>query len=196
VGFAVLATLSGSEPGPTAGWTVTVYYTAVEAYHSGAPTPVVGCPTVDCAHGSADLGTFPADFVAAVRDEGTGRTTSGRYLNWSHDVGFWLDHIPRDAYGRPLRPFESAAADTAVLAAGTGFTIVDCGRETDGTPVHPTVCARLRQAHWIVSDLFTPGFGGPRHVDVYIGEETDPGFTDSPWYCTLRHATLRVQPAQ
>lgn len=190
----MLAGVTGSQPASTAGWTVTVYYTAVEAYHTGAPTPVAGCPTLDCAHGSADLGTYPRDFVEAVRDEGTGRTASGRYLNWSHDVGFWLDSIPRDAYGHRLRPFESAAADPAVLPAGTRFTILDCGRETDGTPIDPAVCARLRQAQWVVSDLFTPGAGGRGHIDVYLGEETGPGFTDSPWYATLTHATLRVVP--
>jgi len=189
---AVLVAFSAAEPDDAAGWTVTVYYTAVERYHSGAPTSVIGCPAIDCAHGTAELGTYPADFVAAVRTEGTGRTATGRYLNWSHDVGFWLDDAPRDAYGQPLRPFRSAAADPAVLPAGTRFTIVDCGRESDGASIPPAVCTRLRQASWTVSDQFTPGFGGPRHVDVYIGEETGPGFTDSPWYCTLTGATLRV----
>jgi hypothetical protein len=184
--------LTRSRPDDSAAWTVTVYYTAVEAYHSGPPTPVVGCPTMDCAHGTTDLGTYPVDFVAAVRAEGAGRTVTGRYLNWSYDVGFWLDHVPRDAYGQPLRPFESAAADPAVLAAGTRFSIVDCGHEADGGPVPAVVCARLRQARWTVNDQLTPGFGGPHHVDVYIGEETGPAFTESPWYCTLSEAILRV----
>lgn len=182
------AMLTGSRPDDSTTWTVTVYYTAVQSYHSGAPTPVVGCPTMDCAHGNADLGTYPADFVAAVRTEGTGRTAGGRYLNWSHNVGFWLDNTPRDAYGQPLRPFESAAADPDVLPAGTRFALLDCGRE----PVSRVVCARLRQARWTVTDQFTPGFGGARHVDLYIGAETGPGFTESPWYCTLTGVTLRV----
>jgi hypothetical protein len=91
----------------------------------------------------------------------TGRLAAGRYLNWSHDVGYWLDHAPRDAYGQPLRPFESAAADVGVLPAGAGFTIVDCGREADGSAIDAAVCARLRQARWTVTDQFTPGFGGP-----------------------------------
>lgn len=192
--FVVLAgvMLTGSRPDNPATWTVTVYYTAVQAYHKGSPTPVVGCPNMDCAHGTSDLGTYPADFVEAVRDEGTGRTTTGRYLNWSHDIGFWLDDAPRDAYGRPLRPFESAAADPTVLPAGTRFSIMDCGHDTDGTPIAAAVCSRLRQAAWTVSDQFTPGLGGSHHVDVYIGEETGPGFTESPWYCTLAAATLRI----
>jgi len=75
-----------------------------------------------------------------------------------------------------------------VLPAGSRFAIVDCGRAA----IHPTVCASLRHARWLVTDQFTPGFGGPRHVDVYIGEETAPDFTASPWYCTLAGATLRI----
>jgi len=43
-----------------------------------------------------------------------------------------------------------------------------------------------------VRDEFTPGLGGPRHVDLYIGEETGPGFTGGPWYTTLQGATLTV----
>lgn len=169
-------------------WTLTVYYTAVEAYHRGPPTPVVGCLTLDCVDRDADLGTYPRGFVETVRVEGTGRTAGGRYLNWSYDVGYWLDHAPRDAYGQPLRPFEAAAADVGVLPAGAEFTILDCGR----SPIDPAVCARLRQARWTVTDQFTPGFGGPRHLDLYLGEETGPDFTDSAWYCTLTAATLRI----
>lgn len=180
----------------SATWTATVYYTAVEAYHTGQPTSVAGCPNIDCAHGTADLGTYRADFVEAVRAEGTGRATSGRYLNWSHDIGFWLDHAPRDAYGQPLRPFESAAADPAVLPAGTRFTIIDCGHDTDGAPISATVCTRLRQAEWTVTDQFTPGLGGQRHVDMYIGEQTGPRFTESPWYCTLSGSSLRIAAAR
>lgn len=60
-------------------WTVTVYYTAVEDFYDGAAVDVVGCAELDCAHGDADLGTHPEDFVTAVRDEGTGRLTGGRY---------------------------------------------------------------------------------------------------------------------
>ena len=58
----------------SAGWTVTVYYTAVASLHSGARRRVTGCPKIDCTHGHANLGTYPADFVQAVHDEGTGHT--------------------------------------------------------------------------------------------------------------------------
>jgi hypothetical protein len=167
---------------------VTVYYTAVERFHGGPTETVTGCPRLECRRGDDDLGTYPSAFVRAVHDEGTGRTAAGRYLNWSSDVGFWLDSAPRDTAGRALRPFGSAAADVGVLRAGSRFAIVDCGR----TRVAPAVCAGLSAARWTVTDEFTPGLGGDRHVDVYIGEETGPGFVDSDWYTTLDGATLTI----
>ena len=172
------------------GWEVTVYYTAVQRFHDGPPETVTGCRGLDCAYGDADLGEYPADFVAAVREEGTGRTADGRYLNWSYDVGYWLDTAARDTAGAPLRPFVSAAADPGVLPRGTAFRIAGCGR-VDGTAPPATVCTALRRAHWSVTDEFTPGLGGSKHVDVYIGEETGPGFTGSAWYLTLTGASLR-----
>lgn len=206
IALAICVALSGTAcsastppPGPDGApqsrtsWTVTVYYTAVQGFHTGETTRVVGCPGLDCTFGDDDLGTYPATFVAAVRDEGTGRTADGRYLNWSSDIGFWLDDTPRDARGEALRPFESAAADPDVLPAGTRFTIVGCGRDDTGSAVPAQVCDRLRVARWVISDEFTPGLGGPRHIDVYIGEQTGPDFTDSPWYTTLPAALLVVQ---
>lgn len=175
------------------GWTVTVYYTAVAAYHGGELERVRGCPQFECDGGSpaVDLGAFPATFVRAVHDEGTGRISAGRYLNWSVDVGYWLDTAPRDSAGGALEPWRTAAADPGVLTAGNRFTITSCG---SGEDVSPQVCDRIRDAEWTVRDEFTPGLGGERHVDVYIGEETGPGFTDSDWYTTLTGATLRVTP--
>jgi hypothetical protein len=178
--------------GSSAGWEITVYYTAVEQYHSGPPVTVTGCPTLDCVHGSGILGTFPKDFVRAVHDEGTGATRDGRYLNWSFDTGYWIDSSTRDTDGRPLTPFVSAAADPDVLAPGTTFTIEDCGSQDDGSAPTALVCSRLRAAHWTITDEFTPGLGGEKHLDAYIGEETGPGFTESDWYLTLMGATVRI----
>lgn len=169
------------------GWEITVYYTAVERFHDGDPIPVTGCPSLDCVGRNDALGEFPADFVDAVRDEGTGLTTSGQYLNWSYDTGFWLDSAPRTSDGGVLEPFVSAAADSDVLPPGTAFTIADCGRRDEVTAA---VCARLRAASWRISDEFTPGLGGRRHIDAYIGPETGPGFTASEWYTTLIGARL------
>jgi hypothetical protein len=91
-----------------------------------------------------------------------------------------------------LQPFRSAAADPDVLPRGTGFTIADCGHAEDGGPVPVPVCGRLRAAHWTVSDQFTPGLGGVRHVDAYLGEETGPRVTGTDWYVTLAGAALTV----
>lgn len=186
---------AGSRAGPGAtltGWTVTVYYTAVERFHTDAPVTVTGCRRLDCAHGRDDLGRYPSSFVSAVHDEGTGRTSGGTYLNWSYDTGYWLDTAPRDSAGGPLRPWESAAADRSVLPAGTRFRITGCGHDEDGSRVPGGVCDRFRSARWTVTDEFTPGLGGSRHVDVYVGEETGPGFTDSDLYATLSGATLET----
>lgn len=195
--LAVLPAGCGAGPGDGAassdGWQITVYYTAVERFHHGDPVPVTGCAVLDCANGSDDLGTYPADFVQAVQDEGTGQTVSGRYLNWSHDIGFWLDSEPRAGDGSPLVPFVTAAADPDVLAPGTRFTITACGAQDDGSPPPEDVCVALRGASWRIADEFTPGLGGPRHIDVYLGPETGPGFTDSPWYITLMGATIRAE---
>jgi hypothetical protein len=174
----------------TSGWEITVYYTAVEKYHDGEPTPVTGCPRLECSNGDDDLGTYPAGFVEAVEEEGTGRTTAGKYLNWSHDVGFWLDSAPRSSDGNVLTPWVSAAADPDVLPYGTRFTVAACGTQEDGSRAPAAVCAALRGAAWRVTDEFTPGLGGPKHLDAYIGPETGPGFTDSEWYLTLVGARL------
>jgi hypothetical protein len=173
------------------GWEITVYYTAVQSFHDGEPETVTGCRGLDCAHGDDNLGEYPADFVAAVRDEGTGRTADGRYLNWSYDIGFWLDTAARDAAGGPLRPFVSAAADPEVLPRGARFRIAGCGHTDDGATPPAVVCSALRRARWTVTDEFTPGLGGSKHIDVYIGEETGPDFTGSAWYLTLLGASLR-----
>ncbi|MFI1989118.1 hypothetical protein [Actinoplanes sp. NPDC020271] len=176
----------------SSGWEITVYYTAVEDFHDGADTPVTGCAKLDCKDGRDDLGSYPSDFVDAVKDEGTGRTSSGQYLNWSYDIGFWLDSEPRTSDGERLTAFVSAAADPDVLPQGTGFTITACGTQDDGSAPQEAVCAALRDGAWKISDEFTPGLGGRKHIDAYIGPETSANFTDSDWYITLNGAELRT----
>jgi hypothetical protein len=100
--------------------------------------------------------------------------------------------VPRDSHGGRLRPFSSAAADADVLARGTEFRLADCGRADDGGDPPEAACARLRDATWRVVDEFTPGLGGDRHVDLYIGEETGPSFTETDLYLSLTAATLAV----
>jgi hypothetical protein len=181
--------------GPAAtsrGWEVTVYYTAVERFHHGDPVAVTGCPQLACKNGDRDLGSYPADFVQAVKDEGTGRTSKGTYLNWSYDTGYWLDTATRDSYGHPLVAFVSAAADPVVLPRGTRFTIADCGRADDGSALPGKVCGALRSEKWLITDEFTPGLGGSKHIDAYIGPETGEHFTDSDWYITLTDARITL----
>ncbi len=180
------------------GWTITVYYTAVESFHHGQPQQVTGCPRQDCEHGHDALGTYPKDFVKAVHDEGTGRITNGdhagSYLNWSYDTGYWLDTVPADTTGQRLQPFISAAADSGVLAQGARFTVVACGTEEDHSAIDTGACGRLRAATWTIHDEFTPGLGGNKHIDLYVGEEDREDFTDSPLYLTgvgARIATVR-----
>ncbi|SUB09352.1 hypothetical protein [Nocardia brasiliensis] len=170
-------------------WTVTVNYTAVESYHDGPREPVRGCADADCTDPDAEIGLLPSDFIAAVREEGTGRITSGAhagtYLNWSYDTGFWLDSAPRDAAGEILRPFHSAAADG--LDPGTRLRLTDCGIID---PEAADACTRFQSAEWFVGDEFIPGFGGPHHLDLYVGEETAPDFTDTPDFVLFAGATV------
>lgn len=131
-----------------------------------------------------------------MEDEGTGLITSGphagMYLNWSAGLpgsGIWLDTEPRNSYGGVLVPFVTAASDD--LARFTQVHLVSCGTNTDGTPPDPTVCATLEASSWQILDQFTPGLGGPNHIDLYIGDETGPNFeTTSPFWITYDGATL------
>ncbi|WP_165495361.1 hypothetical protein [Actinomadura roseirufa] len=180
--------------GHRGGWRITTYYTALQSLYHGKPKAVRGCLRFHCSHGKDPLGSYPEDFLKVVQTEGSGRLTAGtgegRYLNWSSSVGFWLDATTRDSSGRPLRGWTSAAADRSVLARGQGFVIAGCGKDGNGRPVEDEVCRRFRKARWTVTDLFRPGYGGENHADVYIGEEHGSRLADSPFYTTLRGATL------
>ena len=129
---------SGVPAGPTAadagadrqsGWEVTVYYTAVESFHDDETVEVRGCLTIDCTNGDDLLGEWPEGFVTAVKDEGTGRITSGeqagRYLNWASTEGYWLDDAPRDADGGVLVPMRSVPADGVPRAPRCNWSTVD-----------------------------------------------------------------------
>jgi hypothetical protein len=180
--------------GRAAGWRITTYYTALESLYHGERKAVRGCARFHCSHGRTPLGSYPKDFLKVVQTEGSGRLTEGpergRYLNWSHSVGFWLDDTTRDSRGRPLRAWASAAADRSVLARGRRFAIVDCGKDGNGRAIEDEVCTAFRKARWTVTDLFRPGYGGEDHADVYIGEEKGSRLAGSPFYTTLRGATL------
>ncbi|WP_021599120.1 hypothetical protein [Actinomadura welshii] len=180
--------------GRQGGWRITTYYTALESLYRGKRKAVRGCTRFHCSHGKTPLGSYPADFLKVVQTEGSGRITAGpqrgRYLNWSHSVGFWLDDTTRDSRGRPLKPWVSAAADKSVLARGQRFAIAGCGGDGNGRPIPAEVCERFRKARWTVTDLFRPGYGGENHADVYLGEEKGSLMSGSPFYTTLKGATL------
>ena len=181
----------------TSDWEVSVYYTVVEDYYMGRPVTVTGCGALECSSGSEPLGTFPDDFVAAVMEEGTGRTTTasadGRnYLNWSSSTGFWLDFYPRDARGFVLRPFESAAAPPD-MEFGTTIGITNCGADlSTGGTIDAAVCESLRSAQWVVRDRFEI-VPADRRLDLYIGEETGPTFAArSPFVVHTISASVRT----
>lgn len=192
-----LASCGNSDPVVEQGWQVTVYYTAVESFHDRSDmVEVIGCRTIDCTQGDDPLGHYPRTFVAAVKDEGAGRITAGptagQYLNWASSEGYWLDDAPRDQAGRPLEPYRSAAADG--VPDGTRIRLVDCGNGFDGAPAAELPCTTLRNGQWEIRDAFTPGYGGARHIDLYIGEEDRPGFTESELFVTFEDATLEMSP--
>ncbi len=177
---------------------ITVYYTAVESFHGGNVETVRGHLSRDSESDNDVLGTYPASFIATAQSGGTGRITSGphadQYLNWSYDVGYWLDTVPANAYGGALVPFQTAAADLDVLARGVRFKLVAPLIKDDGTPLDTASATRFLSAEWNVQDQFTPGAGGSRHLDLYIGEEDRPDFTSSsPLYITLENVKIEIR---
>ena len=173
---------------------ITVYYTAVESFHTDAAQSVSGCLIRDCAFGNSLIGSYPASFIKATKTEGTGRITSGtnagKYLNWSSDVGYWLDTIPSDGYGGALVPFRTAAADAIALPKGTQFRLVGPLKLEDGSALDAGSANRFLAATWLINDQFTPGLGGALHLDVYIGEEDRVNFTNSAMYTTLANVKI------
>jgi hypothetical protein len=172
-------------PPVAAGWTLAAVYTAVESFHTGARQPVTGCPpgADECSNGTAALGSYPGDFLDAVRSQGAGRLTSGRYagqyLTWDADSGYAVDAAVLDASEAPMRPFVSAGADPSI-ALGTAFQVLDCGVDrVSAHPVDPGVCARIRAASWVVRAPARQAAGG-RALELYIGEEDGPGFAAGP----------------
>ena len=52
------------------------------------------------------------------------------------------------------------------------------------------MCRQLSTPDWAIRDAFTPGLGGRHHLDLYIGRESGPHFTEQPGYVTLIGATV------
>lgn len=178
----------------SAGWHITTYYTPVESYHNGSGEAVTGCLKRDCADDSDVLGVYPSDFVEKVKNEGAGRITrgvhAGSYLNWSYDTGYWLDEIPSDSNGNALQPFHTAAADSGTLPQEKMFRIASCG--SDPAAIDSNICRKLEAANWVIADSLTPGVGGPKHIDLYIGEENAPDFEDTNLYVDLSNVSIQI----
>jgi hypothetical protein len=159
-------------------WTLVTYYTAVQSFHSGPAQAVTGCrPGADeCSNGTDPLGSYPSDFLDAVRAQGAGRITAGRYtgkyLMWDADSGYAVDSAVLDQSDAPLRPFVSAGAEG--IAPQTAFSVLDCGAPADAGG-----CARLRSARWVVTGR-TRRPTDAHTIELYIGEENGPGFGSGP----------------
>jgi hypothetical protein len=153
----------------------------VQSYHTGAPQAITGCPPqpTNCSNGSTPLGSYPGDFLEAVRDNGTGRITGGRYagrfLTYDAQSGYAVADTNVDDSGNAKRPFVTAAADEGI-PLGTSFRVQACGVDgSDGSPVDGGVCSRLVAASWVVGERSGEPTGS-RELALYIGEENRPDF--------------------
>lgn len=154
--------------GGSPGWRLHLFYTAVEKYHHGKNSAISGCLSLSCRNGKQYLGTYPADFLAAVRAQGSGEISSGKYarhfLNWSDSLGYRLDTTPRSD-GIPLRKFHTVESSSPQLSARTSFRVVACGSGP--------MCARLRTVKWAVADVVAAQ--PDRDIWLYVGKQSGPG---------------------
>jgi hypothetical protein len=173
-------------------WVLRLYYTATETYYRGGPAGISGCADPSCGGGRVGLGSYPSDFLAAVRVQGSGRVSSGpyagAYLNWDSAVGYWLDRSPREFTAGPLHGFVSAQSGTPMLSARTPIKVLSCG--VASRPGAGPVCARLKATSWNV--VAVARTSAQRVIRLYVGLERGPGFAASPWASTFRHAVIRI----
>lgn len=190
-----------SRPGPTgdhltaggsSDWSLRLYYTAVERFYSGGHKSLSGCVRPTCSGGLTYLGAYPATFLAAVRQQGSGEICSGRYtrhfLNWSSTIGYWIDTAPRTADGRQLRRFTSAESGTPQLSPGTALRILGCG--AGSRPGSGGVCTRLQTTTWHVAQVAAAR--PDRTIGLYVGLQTGSGFAASAWAGRFRHVLIRI----
>jgi hypothetical protein len=162
------------DPG-TPGWTVHIRQTPVERFHTGKRVWAYGCDRPGCTDDYTHLGSYPTGFLAAVRKDGAGRLTTGpyagRYLVRASAQAFRIEAAPRDASGRPLRPWRSA---TGALPVGTGVRVASCGSSA--------LCRRVRAATWTIAQRS----GASDSIVLYAGDQTGPDPV------VLRGAALRI----
>ncbi|GAC1543341.1 MAG: hypothetical protein NVS2B17_22980 [Candidatus Velthaea sp.] len=167
-----------------------MYYTPVAAYYAGPLQAVYGCSDLNCSRQNVLLGSFPSDFVQITKTEGTGKLGPGQYLNWSGNIGYWLDTSSRDAQGNPLIPYRTAAADTSV-AFGTTFKVIDCGLDTiSRITTDANVCKTYQTRMWTISDRFTAGTVG-KHLDLFIGEQDSSNFSTGAQFIDASNAIVQ-----
>jgi len=131
----------------TQGWYVTGYFTPLESDYNGKLVKI-----------KAEGTTLKAkkDFVKAVKIEGWGKLTSGKYLGW-YDKKFHLSDNPLDSVGNPL-VVGMIATDSSIISLNSQVTI-------------PTLPNPWNETIFTATDV------GPsindNHVDVYTGEGRD-----------------------
>ncbi len=160
---------------------ITSYWTVNEQFYSGGKVPVRD------ANGLL-LGFYKDDFVADVQVEGWGRGdglgNDGRYLGYDPSFGFMKSDSPLDAYGNPLVPWRTVAADPSI-PRGTKVYIVDLGPNPNVTD---EVADILLESEFLVSDR-GPSIRG-HHIDVYVGDQTRKEMDESPYALYIEGATV------
>jgi len=93
---------------------------------------------------------------------------------------------PLDAYGQPLIPWLTVAADPSIQK-GTKITIKSLGSKAN---VASWVAEKLLTTTFVVSDR-GPSVKG-HHLDVYVGDQTRRNMSKSPVALYIRGATVSV----
>ncbi|MGF1426419.1 hypothetical protein [Kitasatospora sp. LaBMicrA B282] len=175
--------LPGVNPPTQDGFTLTVYYTPGESFFHGPRRSIrdQGCD------GRSLSDDHPGDYLDRVALEGYGRTVHGDYLGWdfTRHCYFSTSRPPVGSHDNPLVPWQSVAANH--LAPGTRIHVLDCGQG-----LSPDTCARVKSANWQVDDLCSIGCDDAKHLDLYIGEQTERGLEDQESYFVTTSARVQA----
>ena len=151
------------------GYRVTVYYIPLESnYTGGNLVQISGCEGFCSPNQEKVLGSYRKEFLDAMKIEGSGVLTTGKYAGKSlnyWDNTYFIFNEPQSASGKPLVGMKTAAA-TVNLPYGAKFQINDCG-----TGVDSPVCSELKSIVWEVNDRFAQSDTN-RQVDLFLGVES------------------------
>jgi len=125
-------------------WYITDYYTPDENQFKGPTKEIL----VD-----KKLEFYKSAFIKAVKVEGWGKATNGKYLGW-YDNKFHLENKPLDYHGDKLQ-IKAVAADPSIIPLGAQITIPDLPKPWNTYTFH-------------VTDVGPSIIG--KHIDVYTGE--------------------------